>query len=92
MPAAGGEAGGDYDGVALRARAGAAGEGRSGRGGEGARGFESMAAKVPAEAPWGQNKAGDVMRWRASLWRRGSARSAVAHWQKAVEIQGRVRI
>jgi tetratricopeptide (TPR) repeat protein len=49
--------------------------------------FESLAAKVPGDAPWGQNKAGDVMKLAREIMAARFGEDAAAHWRKAVEIQ-----
>ena len=49
--------------------------------------FEQETAKVPAEAPWGQNKAGDVMKLALEIVAARFGEDPVAHWRKAVEIQ-----
>jgi tetratricopeptide (TPR) repeat protein len=49
--------------------------------------FEAMAAKVPADAPWGQNKAADVMKVAREVLTARFGEDPIAHLQKAVEIQ-----
>jgi tetratricopeptide (TPR) repeat protein len=49
--------------------------------------FEAMSAKVPADAPWGQNKAGDVMRLAREIVAARFGEDAITHLQKAVTIQ-----
>jgi hypothetical protein len=46
-----------------------------------------MSAKVPADAPWGQNKAGDVMRLAREIVAARFGEDAITHLQKAVAIQ-----
>jgi tetratricopeptide (TPR) repeat protein len=49
--------------------------------------FDELAAKIPADAPWGQNKAGDVIKLARETLAARFGEDAVAHWRKAVEIQ-----
>ena len=49
--------------------------------------FEELAGKVPADAPWGQNKASDVMKLGREIVAARLGEDAIAHWTKAVEIQ-----
>jgi tetratricopeptide (TPR) repeat protein len=49
--------------------------------------FDEARKKVPADAPWGQNKAGDVMALAVEIVAARMGEDAVAHWRKAVEIQ-----
>jgi tetratricopeptide (TPR) repeat protein len=52
--------------------------------------FEQLRSKLPPDAPWGQNKAADVMRVASeSLAARlaPNASQACAHWRRAVDIQ-----
>ena len=52
--------------------------------------FEELRSKIPADAPWGQNKAQDVMRLASEvLAARLSAdfNTASEHWNRAVDLQ-----
>ncbi len=49
--------------------------------------FEQAAGKVPADAPWGNNKAVEVMKLAREVVAARFGEDAVAHWRRAVEIQ-----
>lgn len=52
--------------------------------------FDAARAKLPADRPWGNNKAGDVMALAGEIVAARMApgpAAAVAHWQKAVAMQ-----
>lgn len=49
--------------------------------------FEQAAGKVPAEAPWGTNKAGQVMKLPREILAARFGENPIEHWRKAVEIQ-----
>jgi tetratricopeptide (TPR) repeat protein len=52
--------------------------------------FEKLKSSIPADAPWGQNKTGDVLAMVSEvLAARGAASpaDAVPHWRRAVEMQ-----
>jgi hypothetical protein len=54
------------------------------------RGFEEMRSKVPADQPWLNNRASDVLAVGAEILGARIANSpalAVSHWQRAVELQ-----
>ncbi len=54
--------------------------------------FEKVRLSLPADAPWGQNKAADALAIAAEILaaRASDAATAVRHWQRAVEIQDRL--
>ena len=49
--------------------------------------FAQCAAHVPGDAPYGNNKAGDVMALAHEVIAARFGEDALAHWRKAVEIQ-----
>jgi hypothetical protein len=49
--------------------------------------FEQSAAKIPADASWGNNKAGEVMNLAREVVAARFGEDAIAHWRRAVEIQ-----
>jgi tetratricopeptide (TPR) repeat protein len=49
--------------------------------------FEQVAGKVPADAPWGNNKAAEVMKLAREVVAARFDENALAHWRSAVEIQ-----
>jgi tetratricopeptide (TPR) repeat protein len=49
--------------------------------------FEELRNKVPADAPWGQNKAGDVLTLASNVLAARMGEDPIAHWEKAVAIQ-----
>jgi hypothetical protein len=70
--------------LALKAQGDTAGAQRE------SRRFEELRSKLPAEAAWGQNKAGDVMRVASESLKARLATSAderCAHWHEAVVVQ-----
>jgi hypothetical protein len=49
--------------------------------------FGQAVEKVPADAPWGTNKAGEVMKLAHEIVAARFGEDPLAHWRKAVEIQ-----
>ena len=49
--------------------------------------FEEAAVKVPADQPWGVNKAGAVMQLAREIVAARFGEDPVAHWRRAVELQ-----
>ena len=49
--------------------------------------FQQIAARIPPDAPWGQNKAVDVMKLAREVLAARFGEEPLTHWQKAVEIQ-----
>ena len=49
--------------------------------------FDEARKKVPAEAPWGQNKASDVMTMAGEIVAARFGEDPIVHWEKAVAIQ-----
>ena len=49
--------------------------------------FEQSAGKVPADAHWGTNLSGDIMRVAREVVAARFGEDPIAHWRKAVEIQ-----
>jgi tetratricopeptide (TPR) repeat protein len=49
--------------------------------------FEEARKKIPSDAPWGQNKAGDVLALAAEVVAARMGEDPIAHWEKAVAIQ-----
>jgi len=49
--------------------------------------FDAAASKVTADAPFGTNKAGDIVNLAREIVAARMGQDAVSHWRKAVEIQ-----
>jgi tetratricopeptide (TPR) repeat protein len=49
--------------------------------------FEQAAEKAPADAPWGMNRTGDLVKLASEILAARHSEDAIAHWREAVEIQ-----
>lgn len=52
--------------------------------------FDGLAEKVPADAPWGQNKASEVMKLAREVLSARFGEEAVLRWRRAVDLQDKL--